>query len=398
MKKVLVYYSYSQKNAGDMAICFGLLDLLEEMPDYEITMVSRYAKKDPLFKESKEIINKYHPSVLVKPGYINFDRSKGIFSKLKSYISGWFISTFARFSKRLKEDIKDKDLILFNGGNYLRCNSMTDKLRLKALFFPIKYAKKHGKTVICMPQSTAKAKNKTSLKTIKKLCGNFDHIFIRDPISYSYFLENNICDKTKVSQSCDLAFFTKNLCKETYDLGKNDSYKNKIAINVRLTGIGDIGSISDDKIALINSIYLKLIKENTDSLFTFVCQTEKDNEPMETFYKKLQADGVNNIAFVKSNDAYYLKNVYSKHNVLVSMRLHASILSISSGTPVVGFAFEEWGFKNAGILKQFGFNNHLTYEGIYNEIHLLINKGTNSVSLKAINDYKKQLLQDLSKR
>ena len=64
MKKILIYYSYSQKNAGDMAICLGLLDLLSDIPGCQITMVSRYANNDPLFVESKQLIKKYHPSII----------------------------------------------------------------------------------------------------------------------------------------------------------------------------------------------------------------------------------------------------------------------------------------------------------------------------------------------
>ena len=196
MKKILVYYGYSQKNAGDMAICFGLLDLLEELHDCEITLVSRYAEKDKLFLESKEIIQKYHPRVVVKPGYISFNRDGGVFSKIKSYFSGFFISSFPSFSKKLKDDINNSDLILFNGGNYLRSNSFADITRFKALMFPINYAKKHNKKVICMPQSTAKAKNSSALKRLKKVCDLFDHIFVRDPISYKYLIDNNVCNAT----------------------------------------------------------------------------------------------------------------------------------------------------------------------------------------------------------
>ena len=397
MKKILVYYGYSQKNAGDMAICFGLLDLLEEIPDCNITMVSRYSKKDPLFFESKKIIEQYHPSVVVKPGYISFDRSKGIFSKIKSYISGWFISTFSCFSRHLKNDIKDKDLVLFNGGNYLRCNSLTDKMRLKALLFPIKYAKKHGKTVICMPQSTAKAANKSSLSRIKKLCTNFDHIFIRDPISYKYFLENHVCEENKLSQSCDLAFFTKKLSNEFPNIDKLDSFKRAVSINLRLTGIGDIGTISKDKVELVHKTFTKLISENNDTLFTFVCQTEKDYIPMENLYKKLAAQGQKNIAFLKSNDAYYLKNVYSLHDALISMRLHASILSISVGTPVIGFAFEEWGFKNTGILNQFGFNNYLDFSSIEKEIKTVDKSKVKDSIQTMILNHKNKLLSELNR-
>lgn len=394
MKKILIYYGYSQKNAGDMAICFGVLDLLKNLSDCQITMVSRYSSKDPLFQQSKEIINKYHPNVTITPGYVPFDRNSGILSKLKSYFIGFFLSTFPCMSKKMRRDIADKDLILFNGGNYLRCNSFTDKLRIKALFFPIKYAKKKRKTIVCLPQSTAKAKNKKSLKVLKKVISYFDCIFIRDPISFKYLVDNKIASSDKLVQSCDLAFFTN----EYVSLKNNDdaSFKKKIAINIRTTGIGDIGSIDKEKINLIYETYTSLITNNPDYFFDFVCQTEKDDQVMYTFYLKLKNKGITNIGYLKSDDAYYLKGVYKNHNLLISMRLHASILSISVGTPVIGFAFDEWGFKNSGILNQFGYSNFKTKDEILEEFEKIFKKDSFNRS-KTIDYYKKELINVLNK-
>ena len=75
MKNIVIYYLYSNKNAGDMAICLGLLDLLKNYDDISITMVSRYTKNDVEYINSKKLIEKYHPTVNVVPGYIPFDRS-----------------------------------------------------------------------------------------------------------------------------------------------------------------------------------------------------------------------------------------------------------------------------------------------------------------------------------
>lgn len=395
MKKILVYYGYSQKNAGDMAICFGLLDLLEELDDCEITLVSRYAEKDKLFLESKEIIQKYHPHVIVKPGYISFNRDGGVFSKIKSYFSGFFISSFPSFSKRLKSDIENSDLILFNGGNYLRSNSFADVTRLKALMFPIKYAKKHNKRVICMPQSTAKAKNSSALKRLKRVCDLFDHIFVRDPISYKYLIDNNVCNASRLDYSCDLAFFSKPLFdKQQSKFSVQDGNK-KVAFNVRMTGIGDIGSINDAKIELINKVYNQIVSERPNYFFGLICQTEKDYKVMDDMYRSFLEKGIKNISFYKSNDAYELKDIYSKFDLLISMRLHASILALSVDTPVVGFAFDEWGFKNKGILNQFGFDNYVTPESIVKASDELLNSNRPNNS-NLINEKKKILLERIN--
>ena len=399
MKRILVYYLYSQKNAGDMAICFGLLDLLSELKDCEITMVSRYSKKDASFFESKQIINKYHPNVIVKPGYIGFDRAGSFFSKAKAYFKGFFLSLFPFFSKRIKDDITNCDLILFNGGNYLRCNSFTDRLRLKALFTPLKIAKKRGKSIFCMPQSTAKAKNQGSINTLKKYCKVFDQIFIREPISYSYLIQQSVGSKADIIQSCDLAFFTKDLYKSDVPaIVYNSKKKKRIAVNARVTGIGDIGYIDQNKITLIESFYKNLILRNKERYdFSFVCQTEKDYAFMKHLYDELLANENNtNLNFYKSDDAYELKSIYSKHDLLISMRLHASILAISSGTPVIGFSFDEWGFKNKGILNQFGFKNFTKPDDIVAEIDCIFNTDVLSSNKEMISVYKNEILESLN--
>ena len=102
MKNIVIYYLYSNKNAGDMAICLGLIDLLENYSDISITMVSRYTKDDAEFINSKKIIEKYHPKVKVVPGYIPFDRGSNKIKRIFSYIYGGIISVFLFKSENRK--------------------------------------------------------------------------------------------------------------------------------------------------------------------------------------------------------------------------------------------------------------------------------------------------------
>ncbi len=395
MKKILVYYGYSQKNAGDMAICLGLLDMLEEIKDCQITLVSRYSKEDSYYIESKAFFEKYHPNIVLKPGYISFNRASGVLSKVKSYLSGFFVSTFKCFNKRMRHDVDDADLVLFNGGNYLRCNSLTDKLRLRALFFPIKYAKKAGKPIICMPQSSTTAKNKRSLKALQKVCGYFDKIFVREPISYKYLLDNNVCDEKRIVQSCDLAFFSIDRFKGSDN--KSIDKNNNVAINARITGIGDIGKISDEKINMIKECYESLIQKHQNKHFSFVCQTDKDDAFMKELYECFINKGYKNISYKKSNDAYELKRIYKDHGLLISMRLHASILALSVNTPVIGFTFDEWGFKNKGILNQFSSETFDSSEGVLNKVESFYNEKQNQSNEKTINNFKNEIINEIER-
>ncbi len=395
MKKVLVYYLYSEKNAGDMAICFGLLDLLECIHDISITVVSRYSGKENLFVRSKWLTLKYHPNINVKPGYIKYNRDGSKLSKLKSYLSGFVISSFPSFNKNMKKEIKEADLVLFNGGNFLRTNSFADRSRMKALFFPLKYAKKHGKTVICMPQSTTTAKSKKALRKLEKTLNVFDYIFLRDPLSYSYFKEHRMFDEQKYSLSCDLAFFSNEPVVEKMDEHLTLVKTKNIAINCRLTSIGDIGEISEDKKADIANTYEHLITNYPEYQFNFICQTEKDYPFMNAFYKKLLEKGIKNIGFFKNNDPYILKSIYKKHDLLISMRLHASILAISSGIKVIGFSYKEWGFKNAGILNQFGFKNFENGQGVIDSFESVLAHDKAIDTAQLSKDFKDSILEKM---
>lgn len=192
MKNIVIYYLYSNKNAGDMAICLGLLDLLENYNDISITMVSRYTKGDTEFINSKKLIEKYHPKVKVIPGYIPFDRGSNKIKRIFSYIYGGIISVFPFLNPRIRRDLNTADIVFLNGGNFMRCNSFADASRLRAFFIPLKIAKRKNKQIICLPQSTTSTNKKKYFRLLKKYFNIFDVVFAREKISYDYLLEKNI--------------------------------------------------------------------------------------------------------------------------------------------------------------------------------------------------------------
>ena len=67
MKKALVFYLYGTRNAGDMAICVGAIELLRAQ-GYDITMVSRFSEAEDEYQISKNYITEYYPDVKISPG------------------------------------------------------------------------------------------------------------------------------------------------------------------------------------------------------------------------------------------------------------------------------------------------------------------------------------------
>ena len=64
-----------------------------------------------------------------------------------------------------------------------------------------------------------------------------------------------------------------------------------------------------------------------------------------------------NVDLIECYDPTLLREIYKQMDVLVTMRLHAGILSLSALIPVVGIFSEEWGLKNPGIMKDY----HMPY-------------------------------------
>ena len=177
MKKALVYYLYGNRNAGDMAICMGTVAFLRKQ-GYETTMVSRFSAAEDEYHKSKKYLADYYPYVKVCPGPFSFDRSFSNIKKLTSYIKSMLKVAGIIPDRETKRLIKENDIVFFNGGNLLRGNSITDYLRLVALFYPIKIAYDMGKTIYCLPQSTAKISN-FGEKMLNKYLRYFNVVYVR---------------------------------------------------------------------------------------------------------------------------------------------------------------------------------------------------------------------------
>lgn len=346
MKKALVFYLYGTRNAGDMAICVGAIELLRAQ-GYDITMVSRFSEAEDEYQISKNYITEYYPDVKISPGPFSFERSFSKLKKLIAYGSSCLTVFGIRKNENIRKLIEQADVVFFNGGNLLRGSSLADYLRLIALFYPIEIAKKTGKPVYCLPQSTA-AISTIGDKILHKYLKCFDKIFIREAISFKT-LKDRYSDLSFVL-STDLAF----LCRDTkiaadkfnrqFQIGK----KQKVALIFRNTGIGDIGRVGRKTEEKLTEVILEFVRSNSDYEYWVIIQTQKDRDMSERFINRVKK--ISNIRMVESHDPLLLREIYKHMEFTISMRLHAAILSLSAGTPVYGVFSNEWGLKNPGIM------------------------------------------------
>lgn len=342
LKKALVFYLYSNNNAGDMAICMGAIDFLKSA-GFEITFVSRYSDRNEEFLDSARYVHKYHPDIKIESGVFTFNRSSSYVAKLAAYAHGFVRYVLPIRDKRLEELIRETDVVFFNGGNLLRCDGFADISRLYALFYPLQIAKKIGKPLICLPQSTA---NVSRLgKTILERCISlFDLVAIRESLSYKAI--KVLFPNIPCAQSIDLAFFIEKLDSDTSFI----QFNNRVALVLRESGIGDIGNLEDRRIAEMSKGIVDFAERHPDERFVIVVQTKKDRDYS---YRMLKEIDSSRIDIIEEHDPIRLVSLYEQCKALITMRLHAGILAIRAGTPVIGFFDPSWGLKNKGIMCDF---------------------------------------------
>lgn len=356
MKKALVFYLYGNRNAGDMAICIGAIELLKSK-GYSVSMVSRFSESEDEYFKSKQYVQEYYPDVEIFPGPFSFERhfsrTKKIISYCKSYMK---VLGFIK-DNQTRQLIKEADVVFFNGGNLLRGATLSDYLRLIGLFYPIKIAKKMNKSLYCLPQSTAQISS-IGKQLLKKYLNLFDKVYVRE--KNSYLKLKNLFEDVPFELTTDLAFFSENTnlaSKKLSDLEYNFDTGKNVAIILRNSGIGDIGELDKETAQKLNNIVESFIYEHLEYNYFLIIQTEKDRDISDVFMKKLN-DNVK-IEKIELHDPLLLREVYKKMSFTISMRLHAAILSLSALTPVYGVFSEKWGLKNSGIMDSYNMPYYL---------------------------------------
>lgn len=347
--KAFLVYGYSQRNAGDMAITLGAIDLLKSA-GYKIIIMSRYAKDDDEFKASKEYLTKiYHDELEILPCIFKLNRNDTLLKLVFNHFQGLLFLLGLKRAKTIEYAINKSNIVIFNGGNLLRCNGVTDTLRILALRYPLVIAKKLRKKIIILPQSCAKS-NMIGKFIIRNMIDNAAITFVRESISYNAL--NDISSSANLCHSYDLAFFIKDDLKNKC---RRDSVENKIAITLRGWTIGDITEFNDSKKKLIEDYFIRLCQVIPNKYsYLFVSQGKKDNNFTKIIAQIVKSKTSKNIGYCEELDPLALRRIYSSCSFLIGMRLHSIILALSCGIPAFGVFFEEWGNKNPGIMKDVG--------------------------------------------
>ncbi|AMC94065.1 hypothetical protein AOC36_08705 [Erysipelothrix larvae] len=393
MKKIFFAYQYSMENAGDFAINVGSLDLLSSL-GYEITVMSKNTKNNEEYSLNERYIKEYYTNVKMLPGPFDLNRD-GTIKTLISYTFGFVKLIYYSCFGQYKSEINSSNFVVLNGGNVLRCNSITDYIRLFALIFPLKLSISGGVQYALFPQSTTTI-NRKGKKLLEKYMDNAKIVFARENISYNSLQKT--FNNANIIESLDSAYFIRdreNVLKE-FEVKYDDYLKldRKICITLRKEDIGDIGELSKEKRDKIENKIISFISQAIKGGYSIVLviQTKKDKKFTEDIFNKVNSS---NISIIEEYNPLFLREIYRNSECLVGMRLHSIILAMSVGTPVVGYFDEAWGIKNPGTLSKF--NMPYCYLNSNDSFFTMINEAKSNKELmnETIQNCKLRMISDL---
>ncbi|SDQ14880.1 polysaccharide pyruvyl transferase family protein [Virgibacillus salinus] len=344
-KIATLVYTYGLKNGGDMAINLGAIQVLQDA-GYTVHAISLFDKSHIEFKISNKYLNTYNDIKLFSSPF-TLNREGNRKQKIKTTVHGILTTLgLTRASKGLIQQISQSDIVVFNGGNLLRAKGLSDYARLRALMYPLKIALKYKTPYIIFPQSASKIDIIGKLM-ISKYLKRSDNVFTREEISYNYLKDR--FNLKNIKPSIDLAFFIQSNKKN----GIKKSGIDRIAITVRAQSVGDLTEFDGNKYNSIKEHIKHTVKnlaKDKNEIY-IVAQTKKDIQISRDIYSELNKD--ERIFYIEEQDPMNLIRFYSECNLVIGMRLHSLILSLLSGTPVVGYFDKSWGFKNPGVMDMF---------------------------------------------
>lgn len=344
-KKAVLAYSFSDKNAGDFSLTIATIQILINN-GYFVNVISRFKKDTEEFKSTNKYLNqKFLNNIKLIESPFHLDREAGLLEKQINNLKGYLTSQNYIKNNEIINIIKESDIVILCPGNLLRCESVQDYMRLKALDYPLKIARENNVKYIIFPQSSSIIKPFAE-KLLGKMINGSHTTFTREELSFEKLKQ--LYPNANIVSSIDVAF----LLSETHRFKPNNK-ETSVAFTIRGDGIGGLKDLTDyDKNLLkqkLDKIIEKLSLKNV--AITFVVQgTIADLKFTEECAKQFSEKYSIKIPIIEERDTDKLLDIYANFDCLIGMRLHSIILAAAAGTPSYGLFLEEWGLKNPGIM------------------------------------------------
>ncbi len=333
--KIIVAFSWSFKNIGDIAITPGIFRLLREhVPGAQITLVCNSS-----LEKYREYLSKRFPDV--QTVYTPFRSSKPA-------------------PKEFRQAFDEADLLLYNSGttlSYGRWERNWD--RTMPLAMPLFMARVANKPYGIYCQSFEKFAPPSDL-LFPKLLSDAEFVFCRDTNSLEYLKSLGV--RPPVLEYGPDSTFAFNLRDEPFAdrfLAEHRLEPRKfITLTIRSSAQGFIDEgreqVHAEKLRKLVTEYVRKTGENV-----LICpEVDREIEPARRLIFEPLPDDVK--THVRIKDTFWLPeeafSVYGRARAVVSMEMHSVIMALAAETPILHPTFVEagrkrWMLRDLGLAK-----------------------------------------------
>jgi len=322
--KILVAFSWSFKNIGDIAITPGLFRLLEEyVPSARITLICNSS-----IDQYRAYLSKRFPDV--RTVYTPFRSSKPA-------------------PKEFRQAFEEADFLLYNSGTTLSYGRWERNWnRTMPLAMPLFMARIHGKPYGIYCQSFERFAPPSDL-LFPKLLSDAQFVFCRDTDSLEYLKSLGV--QPPVLEFGPDSTFAFNLRDEAFADRFLARHRLQPRRFITLTIRSRVQGFLDEKreqahAAKLRRLVIHYVRKTGEHVL--VCpEVDREIEPARRLIFEPLPDDVK--AQVRLKESFWLPDeafsVFANARAIVSMEMHSVILALAAGTPALHPAFAEAGRK-----------------------------------------------------
>lgn len=374
--KIVMLHGYSDSNKGDLAIVVASIKAIKDIyPNSEITLQTVFSKEDPEYIEHHRFVSQLginvEPMMIPSP-YVD-NGSHGVLRNIKAllnltsnYIKQLIYLNFEALSKffgiecSALESIKDADIVLLKGGQYIYNDQggIRGYLYLWRILNPIYIASHYNKNVIMLGQSVGPIATPLARKMTKQALSKCKKLVVREELSYDLMKELSLGSISMIAP--DMAFLTKpqqtQSLETTSSIFDGAKWLGVTVVNWSYPEASDLHLARKNYEDAIFEASLHMSKKGYHiALFPQVTvkhHGESDMDVIERLADRLKSANISNI--IISNDMWpdEFSYLYSRCEMLLGTRLHSCILAACAHTPVVAIRYQ--GFKTQGVMKSLG--------------------------------------------
>jgi len=336
--KIMLCYSWSHSNIGDIAITPSMLNLIQHyIPTAEVTVVANSRAK-----ATEAYLTKRFPKCRV--------------------VESPFNMSIEQYSKEFQEAFEQADILLYNSGTTLSFGRWEKNWnRTMPLAMPLFMAREAGKPYGIYCQSFEKFAWPSD-ELFRPMLSDAAFVFARDGNSLDYLKSLNIASPVlRWGPDATFAFSQHDEDAAEAFMKEHDLKPRKfITITIRTSVQGFLDKKREEAHAAKIRQLIETWVDETGHDVLICPEVEWEIEPSRKLILERLPQNIR--SHVKFKDKFWLPDeafsVYAKAEAIVSMEQHSIILALAAGTPVILPRFWENGRK-AWMLRDLGIEEWL---------------------------------------